>query len=150
MVVPLSRIKLQWRSEEFMVDGNSSLTGTVNVGDIVTGTVEHIAPYGAFVRLSTGQKAMVHISELSHRYVKKVEDVLELKQEIRAKVIKIDEKGRIDLSLKSLEAPEPPKRTTEEDFEKRLSLFLKSSDQKIADLNSKMKDARGGRRKGRK
>ncbi len=47
----------------------------VKVGDIVTGTVEQILPYGAFVRLSTGQKAMIHISELAHEYVKKVEDI---------------------------------------------------------------------------
>ena len=63
------------------------------MGETVSGTVEHIAPYGAFVRLESGQKAMVHISELSHNYVKKVEDVLEQGQKVTAKVIKIDDKG---------------------------------------------------------
>ncbi|EHM09625.1 putative RNA-binding protein with ribosomal protein S1 domain [Thermanaerovibrio velox DSM 12556] len=124
----------------------------VNVGDVVTGTVEHIAPYGAFVRLENGQKAMVHISELSHGYVKKVEDVLELQQKVTAKVIKIDERGRIDLSIKALKPrePKPQQRSAggqEMDFEKKLSMFLKASDEKIADLNSKMKDSRGGKRK---
>jgi S1 RNA binding domain protein len=123
-------------------------TSQVSVGDVLTGTVEHVAAYGAFVRLESGQKAMVHISELSHGYVKKVEDVLEVGQKITAKVIKIDDKGRIDLSLKALQAKEPPRPVhKEEDFEKKLTNFLKSSDEKIADLNSKAKDNRGGKKR---
>lgn len=123
---------------------------TVSVGDILTGTVEHIAAYGAFVRLESGQKAMVHISELSHNYVKKVEDILEIGQKITAKVIKIDDKGRIDLSIKAMqikELPKAPPKKTEEDFEKKLSTFLKFSDEKIADLNSKTKDSRATKRR---
>jgi len=124
----------------------------VRVGDVVTAKVEHIAAYGAFVRLKTGQKAMVHISELSHNYVKKVEDVISEGQEITGKVIKIDDKGRIDLSIKALQVKAPPvqrsPRATEDDFEKKLSSFMKFSDEKIADLNSKCKDPRGSRRRG--
>ena len=84
---------------------------------------------------------MVHISELSHNYVKKVEDVLEQGKKITAKVIKIDDKGRIDLSIKALQVKEvrPP--------EKKLTNFLKFSDEKIADLNSKCKDPRGTKRR---
>lgn len=122
----------------------------VSIGDVLTGTVEHIAAYGAFVRLESGQKAMVHISELSYNYVKKVEDILDMGQKITAKVIKIDDKGRIDLSIKALQAKEPPcavPKRHEEDFEKKLSTFMKSSDEKIADLNSKMKDPRTSKRR---
>ncbi|MEG1800313.1 MAG: S1 RNA-binding domain-containing protein, partial [Synergistaceae bacterium] len=97
----------------------TSAASAVNIGDVLSGTVEHLAPYGAFVRLESGQKAMVHISELSHNYVKKVEDVLEMGQKVTAKVIKIDEKGRIDLSIKATQVKEvrPPVHK-EEDFEK--------------------------------
>lgn len=127
----------------------ASTASQVCVGDVLTGTVEHVAAYGAFVRLESGQKAMVHISELSHSYVKKVEDVLEVGKKITAKVIKIDDKGRIDLSIKVLQAKEPPARPVhrEEDFEKKLTNFLKFSDEKIADLNSKCKDPRGTKRR---
>ncbi len=120
----------------------------VSVGDVLSGTVEHVAAYGAFIRLDSGQKAMVHISELSHNYVKKVEDILEVGQKVTAKVIKIDEKGRIDLSMKALQIKEPVARPAhrEDDFEKKLSSFLKSSDEKIADL-SKSKEARGTKRR---
>lgn len=122
----------------------------VSVGELLTGTVEHIAPYGAFVRLDNGQKAMIHISELSHNFVKKVEDVLSPAQQITAKVIKIDDKGRIDLSIKALQMREARPVRREEDFEKKLTSFMKQSDEKIADLNSKIKDARGAKRRAAK
>jgi len=119
----------------------------VGVGDVLTGTVEHIAPYGAFVRLENGQKAMIHISELSHNFVKKVEDGVSLSQQVTAKVIKIDDKGRIDLSIKAMQMRESRPVRLEEDFEKKLNSFMKQSDEKIADLNSKARDARGGKRR---
>jgi S1 RNA binding domain protein len=123
----------------------------VSVGDVVNGTVERIVNYGAFVRLENGQKAMIHISELSYNYVKNVGDVLTLSQQVTAKVIKIDEKGRIDLSIKALQVKEPRPVRREEDFEKKLTSFMKQSEEKIADLNSKVKDSRGGsRRPGKK
>lgn len=131
-----------------MVEERSAPTEPVKVGDIVKGIVEHIAAYGAFVRLATGQKAMIHISELSQSFVKKVEDVLTVGQEVQAQVIKIDEKNRIDLSIKVLQAKESrPPRRREDDFEKKLSLFLKSSEEKIADLNNKLKDPRGNKKR---
>lgn len=129
-----------------MGDEKTAVT-EVSVGEVLTGTVEHIAPYGAFIRLDNGQKAMIHISELSHNFVKKVEDVLTPSQQITAKVIKIDDKGRIDLSIKALQIRESRPVRREEDFEKKLTSFMKQSDEKIADLNSKIKDARGARRR---
>ena len=131
-----------------MAEERSAAVEPVKVGDVIKGTVEHIAAYGAFVRLGTGQKAMIHISELSQSFVKKVEDVLAVGQEVQAQVIKIDEKNRIDLSIKVLQAKESrPPRKREDDFEKKLSLFLKSSEEKIADLNNKLKDPRGSKKR---
>ncbi|MBP8784825.1 MAG: S1 RNA-binding domain-containing protein [Synergistaceae bacterium] len=131
-----------------MGEEKTSATSSVNVGDLLSGTVEHIAPYGAFIRLESGQKAMVHISELSHNFVKKVEDVLTVAEKVTAKVIKIDEKGRIDLSIKALQVREPQRPVKrEEDFEKKLTTFLKASDEKIADLNNKTKDPRASKKR---
>ena len=130
-------------------------------GDIVTGIVEQIMPYGAFVRLQNGQKAMIHISQLSHKFIKSVDAVLKLQQEVKASVIKIDERGRIDLSLKALEEPpvssvpkvprHVPYSTSAKDsaagpgdFEKKLSSFLKLSDEKNSQLLS-AKNGKGGR-----
>ena len=142
-----------------MVQEKGSQTTEVNVGDIVKGTVEQILPYGAFVRLSTGQKAMIHISELAYEYVKKVEDILQLQQQVDAKVIKIDERGRIDLSVKQLqprtERPRQQRGTAPsagsgDDFEKKLASFMKASDQKFSDLNRKNKENSGGKPRGKK
>lgn len=136
-------------------------------GDIVTGVVEQIMPYGAFVRLQSGQKAMIHISQLSHKFIKSVDAVLQPQQEIKAQVVKIDERGRIDLSMKALEEPPaaPVQRMPRQsapapasgdsasggdDFEKKLSSFMKLSEEKISTLmNSKNgKSGRPPRRKG--
>ena len=81
----------------------------LSVGEIVDCTVEQIQPYGAFVRITkTGRKGMIHISELSYSFVKNITDVLNLQDKIQAKVIRIDERGRVDLSLKQTQ--EPPQR----------------------------------------
>ncbi len=72
------------------------------------GTVTKILDFGAFVRLEPGVEGMIHISELAHRRVAKVSDVVQPDQEIEAQVLSVDkEKQRIALSLKALEAPPP-------------------------------------------
>jgi S1 RNA binding domain protein len=134
-----------------MVEEKKVETSSVGVGDLVDCVVEQIMQYGAFVRLPTGQKGMVHISELSFNFVKKVEDVLTLQQNVKAKVIKIDEKGRIDLSLKKAEeramVQVPVPKEASDSFEKKMASFLKVSESKIADLNSKMNSPKSGKRK---
>ena len=95
---------------------------------------------------------MIHISELSFNFVKKVEDVLTLQQNIKARVIKIDEKGRIDLSLKKVEErpliQAPSSREDKDGFEKKIASFLKTNEAKIADLNSKMNASKGRKKPG--
>ena len=134
-----------------MAEEKKAETSSVRVGDLVDCTVEQIMAYGAFVRLSTGQKGMVHISELSFNFVKKVEDVLTLQQNVKARVIKIDEKGRIDLSLKKAEERPiiqvPIAKEDKDSFEKKMASFLKLSESKIADLNSKMNSPRSGKKR---
>lgn len=75
---------------------------TFNVDDVVKGTVKKITDFGAFVAIGEYTEGLLHISEVSHYRVKKVEDYLEAGQEIEVKVIK--KKGkRISLSLKALQ-----------------------------------------------
>ncbi len=62
--------------------------------------VTRIIPIGAFVEFAPGKEGLVHISKLDHKRVEKVEDVVNVGDKIRVKLIKIDEKGRIDLSRK--------------------------------------------------
>ena len=69
------------------------------IGDEFDGTVERILTFGAFVGLAPGKDGMIHISKLAKERVEKVEDVVNIGDKVRVRVIKIDEKGRIDLKL---------------------------------------------------
>ena len=74
-----------------------SITEDVEVGDVYDGKVVRIMNFGAFVDLGGGKEGMIHISKLSNKRVDKVEDVVKIGDNVEVEVIKIDEKGRIDL-----------------------------------------------------
>ena len=70
------------------------------VGSIYTGKVTGVMKFGAFVSLEGGKSGLVHISEIANAFVNNVSDFLEVGQEVKVKVIGIDETGRINLSIK--------------------------------------------------
>ena len=70
------------------------------VGAVFTGTVTRIMTFDAFVEIAPGKEGLVHISKLDKARVEKVEDVVNVGDEITVKVIEIDDKGRINLSRK--------------------------------------------------
>jgi|LGVF01.1.fsa_nt_gb polyribonucleotide nucleotidyltransferase len=70
------------------------------VGEIYIGTIKKILNFGAFVELFPGTEGLCHISQFSKKRIKTVEEMFKVGEEIFVKVIKIDEKGRIDLSRK--------------------------------------------------
>ena len=74
----------------------------IEVGDVYLGTVVRIMPFGAFVELLPGKDGMVHISKLAKERVEKVEDVVNIGDQIMVMVIEIDDKGRVNLSRKDL------------------------------------------------
>ncbi len=76
-----------------------SITREVKVGEVFEGKVKRILVFGAFVEILPGQEGLIHISKLSDKRVNKVEDVLKLGDKVVAKVISIDEQGRINLAL---------------------------------------------------
>ena len=80
-----------------------SLTEEAEVNKIYSGTVVSIKDFGAFINIMPGQDGMVHISELSDERVERVEDVLQEGQIVKAKLIGIDDRGRLSLSLKDVE-----------------------------------------------
>ena len=77
------------------------ITREFKVGDAVKGEVSRIADFGAFVAIGGSKEGLVHISELADGFVKSVNDVLKLGQEVQATVIGIDPQGKIRLSLKN-------------------------------------------------
>lgn len=86
------------RAKEIIED----LTREIEVGQVYEGTVRRIEKFGAFVEIAKGKDGLVHISELAHERVGKVEDVLSLGDKVTVKVIEIDGQGRINLSRKAL------------------------------------------------
>ena len=70
------------------------------VGKIYEGKVVSIKDFGAFVNIMPGIDGMVHISQLSSKRVKQVSDVIKEGQTVRVKIVGIDERGRISLSMK--------------------------------------------------
>ena len=77
------------------------------VGSILEGKVTGITKFGAFVSLPEGKSGLVHISEIAYSYVNDVKDHLKEGQEVKVKVIGIDENGRINLSIKKAMDPPP-------------------------------------------
>ena len=86
----------------------SDLVREAKVGEVYTVPVVRIEKFGAFVHLFNKTDALVHISELAWERTERVEDVVKVGDMVTVKVIKIDEKGRIDVSIKTL-LPKPEK-----------------------------------------
>ncbi len=141
---------------------------SLEVGAVVEGEVTGITNFGAFVQLPEGKVGLIHISEVSNVYVKDVHDFLKEHEKIKVKIISIDGRGKIALSVKQLLPPaEPPhkpqhiqsesqerggssyqsttKPLTALSFEDKLSKFLKDSDDRMLDLKRNTESKRGGR-----
>ncbi len=74
----------------------------VEVGNVYLGKVVRIMNFGAFVELAPGKDGLVHISKLSNEHVKRVEDVVNIGDEILVRVTEIDKQGRVNLTRKGL------------------------------------------------
>lgn len=144
----------------------------LEIGKIYTGKVKGITQYGAFVDIDGGGNGMVHISEISNTFVNEIRDHLTEGQDVRVKVIGINEAGKVSLSIKKAvenEAPQDkaprsapprerrsrpnvwePKKTvpqSEMTFEDMMSHFKQSSEERIGDLKRSTDRKNGTRRK---
>ena len=79
------------------------ITRELKVGEVYDGVVTRIASFGAFVDLGGGKEGLLHISKISSKRINKVEDVLNIGDEIKVKVTEIDNQGKIALNMKDLE-----------------------------------------------
>lgn len=138
----------------------------LTVGSIVDGKVTGIMKFGAFVSLPEGRSGLVHISEIAYTYVSEVSDFLKVGQEVKVKIIGIDENGRINLSIKKTQDPParpnnnrrpsggsgsasftPKAAPQSASFEDKLKQFMQDSDSKLSGVKQYEKNARrrGGR-----
>lgn len=132
------------------------------VGAIVEGKVTGITKFGAFVALPEGKSGMVHISEVAASFVNDIKDFLQEGQQVKVKIIGIDQAGRINLSIKKAQpqeprqervaaprgrAPQPPKDPATMSFEDKLKAFMSDSESRQADVRHATDRKNGSRRR---
>ncbi len=139
----------------------------IDIGSVHEGTVTGLTKFGAFVKLENGASGMVHISEVSNEFVSEISEHLSEGDKVKVKVIEINEKGKISLSIKkALPQPEKPakparpkrennnnnrgwKGTPQQEtsapmsFEDMMAKFKAQSEDKMSDLK-RSSDKRGG------
>ena len=136
----------------------------LEVGKTVEGKVSGITPFGAFIDLGEGKTGLCHISEVALSYVKDIGDHLKENDEVTVKIISIDSKGKISLSIKQAlldkkksEAQNRSSRPEDIDwskkssdsaapasFEEMMNKFKQSSDERMHDIKKGMDSKRGG------
>ena len=76
------------------------LTEVPEVGKIYSGKIKRIMAFGAFCEILPNKEGLIHVSELADKFVKNVEDVVKIGDEVKVKIVGIDELGRVNLSIK--------------------------------------------------
>lgn len=117
----------------------------IPVGTVLSGKVETLQPYGAFIRLENGLSGLVHVSQISQKRVKTPEDVLKIGDEVQVKVINVKD-GKLSLSMKALQAPaeeekaERPARPRRERPEREEKIEIPKAENISTNLGSLLKD----------
>jgi len=138
---------------------------SIEIGSKLEGKVTGITHFGAFVELPSGETGLVHISEIADSYVKDVNEFLKVNDVVTVKVINVEKDGKIGLSMKKAKeekvveaAPprerkggggkfnsRPPRRQPVENFDDKLSKYLKDSEERLSSLRKSTDSKRGGR-----
>lgn len=118
----------------------------VTIGEIVDGKVVKTTNFGAFVRIAEGVEGLVHISELSHDFVKRVEDEVNVGDDVKVKIIS-NEDGKIALSIKeTVEKDTTPaefdwisgnEKSQDLSFEDKLNKFMKESNENLQQVRTR-------------
>ena len=127
----------------------------IEVGKIVDGVVTGITKFGAFVDIGNGNTGLVHISEISDRYVNAVSEHLKNGQQVKVKILGTAENGKLNLSIRRAvenntnreRTSNPSRRSTANEsagnFEDMLSKFMHSSDEKLSGMRKQPFNRRG-------
>lgn len=143
---------------------------SIEVGAKLPGKVSGITNFGAFIDLGSGKTGLVHISEVSDGFVKDINDVLKVGDEVTVLVTTVGNDGKIGLSIrKAKDQPKEEKREYpkkdfqrpqqkkpfskaqnvsnqgKQDFDSLMSSFLKDSDDRLSSLRRNTEGKRGGR-----
>ena len=128
------------------------MSDSVAIGAFVEGTVKKIFPYGMLVELPGGSAGLAHISEIANAFVKNISAHFQVGDRVTVKVLRTDERGRYQLSLRQALAsqgeeasPSPgPPPVASPVFEEKLKRFMKESQERLFDLK-RNREAKLGR-----
>ncbi|SDI95980.1 S1 domain-containing RNA-binding protein [Alteribacillus bidgolensis] len=143
---------------------------SIEVGSKLQGKVTGITHFGAFIELPDGKTGLVHISEVADKYVDDINQFLSVGDEVTVKVMKVEDDGKIGLSIrKAQERPkgdrprggDRPKGDRSRgdrrsgsgkgqrslSFEEKMNRFMKDSEERLASLRKQTDSKRGGRSK---
>ena len=136
----------------------------LEVGEVFEGKVTGITKFGAFVAMPDGKNGLVHISEIANTFVSDINEFVKTGETVKVKVIGIGEGGKVNLSMKQAQPPQPRQNrprpaggqdsrsghvsgpTGDVSFEDKLKQFMQESDSRIAD-NKMYADHRSSRRR---
>lgn len=109
-------------------------------GDVLTGEVTGIQPYGAFIALDEEEQGLVHISEITYGFVKDIHEHLTVGEKVKVKVLEVDEEAKkISLSIRALQ--EAPERKKEDRMRKSLQDRVDERDKEgFNSLQEKLQD----------
>jgi len=107
-------IAVNAESARIAIERIKQITAEPEVGAIYEGAVRSITTFGAFVQILPGRDGLLHISEIAHNRIDKVEDVLKVGDIVKVKVLEVNGDGKVRLSRRALLDP-PPRREGEED-----------------------------------
>ncbi len=131
---------------------------SIEVGSKLEGKVTGITHFGAFVLLPGGVTGLVHISEISDKYVTDIHEHLKVNDQVTVKVINVDKDGKIGLSIRQADPNWQPRPSrgrgrsygggSRQSFEDKMSRFLKDSEERLQALrrSEAKRGGRGGRR----
>lgn len=137
----------------------------MEIGGIFDGIVTGITKFGCFVAFDGDKSGMVHISEVSNTFINDINEAVSVDQNVKVKVIKIDEQGRINLSIKKAEPrPERSNKPREQQdfhytpkkksmnmedmsFEDKMKAFMSNSQERLTDVKHSNEKKTGARRK---
>lgn len=123
------------------------------VGKVVDGSVTNVTSFGAFVRLSFGEEGLVHISEIANEFVSDINQFVKVGDKVSVRVLARNDKGKLELSIRKAAEQEPKpalfikRKTKDNDFESKISTFLKRSEEKQIDIRRNLKNKQGVARK---
>jgi len=136
----------------------------IEIGSVIEGKVTGIANFGAFVELPEQAVGLVHISQVSDKYVTNIAEHLKVGDVVKVKVLGINNKGKYDLSIKQatrqefaskmpLLAQQPRERGRGREpkhppgsFEDKITQFLKQSEEKQLDLKRNIQEKQNGKK----